>query len=81
MKEKFVIVPQADIDRIEEARKNLWKLHDIVNEKIPNRNQFSDTAMQVNFNTVSQPMWEISHRRYEVKKSIWDKVVDIFRDL
>ena len=78
MKDKFVIVPQADIDKIEEARLNLWKLHDTVDAKIPalNKNHILEMAL---LKVVSQPMWEIAHKRYKVKKSVWEKILDFFK--
>jgi hypothetical protein len=48
-----VVVPQADIDRIEQARLDLWKLLD-----------HEPVEKQAWFTSVSGAMWLLSHRKY-----------------
>jgi len=47
------IVPQYDIDKIEEARKKIYNLVD-------------DGIIPVDIiSGITQPMWELTHRKYE----------------
>lgn len=48
-----VCIPQVDIDKIERARLQLYAL-------FPD----ADINLLARLNTISQPMWEITHRRY-----------------
>lgn len=50
---KHVIVPIADIEKIEEARAEIYRLHD-----------GCDTDMLINLSSITNPMWELTHKRY-----------------
>jgi hypothetical protein len=54
MDKKYVIVPQEDLDKLEEARLILWELIDKTNAYTKSK-----------FSSVSQPMWYLAHRKYE----------------
>ncbi len=67
MKNINVIVPQYDIDKIEEARSELHKLvKNVEDGKIKSNDLF---VYVVN---VTQPMWYLTHRRY--KKTLFSKL-------
>ena len=51
--EEYVLVPQKDIDEIEEARLAIFKL-------FPD----PDSIMIMNLLKISNPMWKVTHKRY-----------------
>ena len=55
--QKSVVVPQSQIDKIEQARKDLWALYA---ELYPKGN----TMMACKFLDITQPMWVLSNKKY-----------------
>jgi len=49
---KYVVVPQSDLDRLEEARSRLWKFV---------KNGFIDETFVL---PITSTMWHLTHRKY-----------------
>lgn len=64
---KLMLVPQLDIDKIEEARNELYKIIKGLEEnKIKTDDIFIYTI------NVTQPIYQLTHRKY--KQSFWNKI-------
>jgi len=64
---KTLLVPQCDIDNVEEAREQIYKLISNIEKGIVKpENAF------VYVTNITQPIWYLAHRRY--KESLWSKI-------
>ena len=57
---KTVLVPQTDIDKIENARQELWKLVAAIESKTIDRDH-----LNIFVANITQPMWYIGNRKYK----------------
>jgi len=55
-----LIIPSADVYKIEKARKDLWELVEAMEKKT-----FDSDHLNVFVANITQPMWELTHRRYK----------------
>lgn len=57
----YVLVPQSDIDKLEQARKDL---HDFMGSSGP--------GSYARIAHITEPMWKIAHRKYPCGCPNWD---------
>ena len=66
---KLVLVPQEDIDKIEEVRQGLWQTINTIKIYLNINGQKGkiplDDYLDINMTNITGPMWCLTHRKYK----------------